>query len=119
MKTSLKHIATLLLFAGVVVTPTFAFEPTSPRDIDLVVGTATSNPSSALPLTELQKIAAQLRGWNVPDTKATESDENRENGDSTAYEEHDRVEEPQEIKKLDSVFFEYVMAKYIERVRRS
>ncbi|MEN9846986.1 MAG: hypothetical protein RIS36_2133 [Pseudomonadota bacterium] len=116
MKTSIKHIATLLLFAGVVVTPTFAFEPTSPPDIDLVVGTATSNPSSALPLTELQKIAAQVRGWNVADTNATKSDEN---GDSTAYEEHDRVEEPQEIKKLDSVFFDYVMAKYIERVRRS
>ena len=120
MKTSIKHLSILFLFMGVVVTPTFAFESAPLTDVDLAVSDSTSDRSPAPHPTELQKIAEQVRGWNAPDDQATESDESSDSTSSDErFEERDSSDESQEIKKLDSIFFDYVMAKYIERVRRS
>ena len=120
MKTSIKHLSILSLFMGVVVTPTFAFEWAPRTDMDIAVSDSTSVRSPAPQPTELQKIAEQVRGWNAPDDQATESDESSDSTSSEErFEERDPVEETQEIKKLDSIFFDYVMAKYIERIRRS
>lgn len=107
MNRSIKHITILFIGIGVVTTPTFAFESTISSEIN----------SPPRRLTELEKIAEQVRGWNAQEDEETES------ADSTSsdelVEEHAPIEESQEIKKLDSVFFDYVMATYIARVRRS
>ena len=120
MNTSTKHIATLILVIGVVATPTFAFESTASSEQEYPGLAAASINSPAPYRTELQKIAEQVRGWNPPEHEATERDQSTDlTSSDERFEEPAPFEESQEIKKLDSVFFDYVMAKYIERVRRS
>ena len=115
MTRSIKHIAILFIGIGVVATPTFAFESTTSSELS-----SRSIYSPSLQPTELQKIAEQVRGWKTPEDEATENDAGTDSTSSEEpFEEPVPIEESQEIKKLDTAFFDYVMAKFIERVRRS
>jgi hypothetical protein len=118
MNTSIKHIITLILFVGIVVTPTFAFESSPTGELNGSLSETTSGRPPAPYPSKLKKIAAQLSSWDTirdglgQSEKLTEASTMEE-----PVEEDDAEEDTQEIKKLDKVFRDYVMAKFIRRDR--
>lgn len=119
----IKHIIASALFVSILATPKLAFDYVrSPVSLD-----ATLTPhvvkTSVKPLSELQKIAAQVREWPSTDSSlerkvgATASSTLSQNDDDTEVDEDDMEEEqPLEIKRLDKAFFDYVMNTYVKRI---
>jgi len=133
-----KQIIAFTLFLSVLATPKLAFDYVrSPVSLDstltlhVVKNHVVKNhvvKTSVRPLSELQKIAAQVREWPStpplldPSLKqeigATASSASWENEDNSEEEESEiEEEEAPEIIKLDKVFFDYVMNTYVKRIR--
>ena len=123
-----KHIIASVLFIGILATPELAFDyvrsPVSP-DTSL---TPRVVKTSVKPLSELQKIAAEVREWPTKDPSralsrkqeigATASSMSLENEDDSEEDESEiEEEETPEIMKLDKVFFDYVMNTYVKRIQ--
>ena len=118
MNKSIRHIITLILFVGIVVTPTFAFESSPTAELGSSLSDATLDRSPAPYPSKLKKIAAQLSSWDTLRDGISQDDELTEATSlEEPVEEEDAEEGPQEIKKLDKVFRDYVMAKFIRRTR--
>jgi hypothetical protein len=124
----IKHIIASALFVSILATPKLAFDYVrSPVSLDTtLIPHVVKN--SVRPLSELQKIAAQVREWPTkapsldPSLKqeigAGASSTSLENDDDTEVDEDDMEEEkPLEIIKLDKVFFDYVMNTYVKRIQ--
>ena len=110
------------VFVGILTTPTFAFDHDSgPASVD-TIGLASSIQRSPAPASELKKIAAQLAVWDSPTKVVREDVVNYDDSESFGDEgvEGDEETQPEsgEIKKLDNVFRDYVMAKYMKFLRR-
>jgi hypothetical protein len=118
MNIAIKCLIPLTLFVGIIAKPTFAFDsvPLSDRDLlDLAHGRSALHAPS-----ELQKIAAEVRRWSNQNKRvARRNDLTDQTSNYEQVEDDDPVKEVQEIKKLDKIFFDYVMAKFIQRIRRS
>jgi hypothetical protein len=128
-----KQIIAFTLFLSVLATPKLAFDYVrSPVSLDstLTLHVVKNHvvKTSVRPLSELQKIAAQVREWPStpplldPSLKqeigATASSASWENEDNSEEEESEiEEEEAPEIIKLDKVFFDYVMNTYVKRIR--
>jgi len=117
MNVSIRHLLSIFFFLGAIATPTFAFDSTLTSDEPHSTTDSTCERAAMRYTSELQIIAAQVRGWNASD-RVTKSGEDRSDSDLTQKlsEESDALAG---IKKLDSVFSDYVMAKYIQRIRHS
>ena len=123
-----KQIIAFTLFLSVLATPKVAFDyARSPVSLDTTL-TPHVVKTSVKPLSELQKIAAQVREWPSttpsldPSLKqeigATASSTSWENEDNSEEEDSElEEEEAPEIIKLDKVFFDYVMNTYVKRIR--
>lgn len=123
-----KQIIAFTLFLSVLATPKLAFDYVrSPVSLDSTLTLHVVN-NSVRPLSELQKIAAQVREWPSttpsldPSLKqeigATASSNSWENEDNSEEEDSEiEEEEAAEIIKLDKVFFNYVMNTYVKRIR--
>lgn len=123
-----KQIIAFTLFVSVLATPKLAFDYVrSPVSLDSTL-TPHVVKNSVRPLSELQKIAAQVREWptKAPSLAASLKQEigagasstSLENDDDTEVDEDEMEEEkPLEIIKLDKVFFDYVMNTYVKRIQ--
>jgi hypothetical protein len=118
-----KHIIASVLFIAILATPKLAFDYVrSPVTADAML-TPPMVKTSIKPLSELQKIAAQVREWpsKTPSLRqengATAYSASLENDEGTEVDEDEMEEEkPAEIMKLDEVFFDYVMNTYVKRI---
>lgn len=120
----IKHIIASVLFISILATPKLAFDyARSPVSLDATL-TPQVVKTSVKPLSELQKIAAQVRDWPTKgpslkqENEATASSTSLENDEETEVDEDEMEEEkPLEIIKLDKVFFDYVMNTYVKRIQ--
>jgi hypothetical protein len=126
----IKHIIASVLFISILATPKLAFDYVrSPVSLDSTL-TPQVVKTSVKPLSELQKIAAQVREWpsTTPsldpslkqESGATTSSAftSLENDEDTEVDEDEMEEEkPLEIIKLDKVFLDYVMNTYVKRIQ--
>ena len=124
----IKHIIASVLFISILATPKLAFDYVrSPVSLDPTL-TPQVVKTSVKPLSELQKIAAQVRGWSSttpsldPSLKqeigATASSISWGNEDESEEDESEiEEEEAPEIIRLDKVFFDYVMNTYVKRIQ--
>jgi hypothetical protein len=119
----IKHIIASALFISILATPKLAFDYVrSPVSLDATLAPQAVK-TSVKPLSELQKIAAQVREWPSTDSSvdqkigATASSKLSENDDEIEGDEDEMEEEkPLEIIRLDKVFFDYVMNTYVNRI---
>lgn len=123
-----KHIIAFALFISILATPKVAFDyARSPVPLNAAL-TPHVVKTSVKPLSELQKIAAQVHEWPSkapsPDpslkqefgaTASSASWENEEDSedDESEIEENDGPE----IMKLDKLFFDYVMNTYVKPIQ--
>lgn len=117
-----KHIVASSLFIAILATPKLAFDYVgSPVSLDATLAPQAVK-TSVKPLSELQKIAVQVREWptktasleqeiGATGSSASLEDEDDSDGDESEIEEEDAPE----IIKLDKIFFDYVMNTYVKR----
>lgn len=123
-----KHIIASVLFIAILATPKLAFDYVrSPVTTDAML-TPPMVKTSIKPLSELQKIAAQVREWpsKAPSPHPSLKQEIGATASSTSWANEDDFEEDEteieeeeapEIIKLDKVFFDYVMNTYVKRIQ--
>jgi hypothetical protein len=123
MKTVLKQIALSLVFISLIVSPTLAFDMQSPEEALGFVGVQRIAPApSPVATGELRALAASLgglsgggageaSGFQSLGSDTDSVDELAESGSDNETSDS----EPQEIRRLDRVFSDYVMKTFVRR----
>jgi hypothetical protein len=113
MKTVFKQIAWSLVFISMIISPTLAFDMQLPEDALSYVRVKQISPSPVA-TGELRALAASLA--SMPDSEAGDLGSDDESVDREAEIDDEISEsEPKEIRRLDKVFSDYVMRKFVRR----